>query len=154
MQHVLFPFIRVHSSYWSDSVNPDSYDRYRLLFIWYSGSFVRVAPGLQIRRFVRGATAFAKIKDMCSLTSFYCDITIAQLFDWPFDCDVLINKSANRCNVEPFTIRKFWPEPFLRMGLNSNLQMAYTNLKWSTLIWHTDTTKIYQFHEVLLQLQI
>ena len=33
-------------------------DRNRSLFSCYSGSVVRVAPGLQIRRAVRGATAF------------------------------------------------------------------------------------------------
>ena len=31
------------------------------------------------------------------LTSFYCDITIAQLFDGPFYCDV--KKSAIKCDV-------------------------------------------------------
>ena len=30
------------------------------------------------------------------LTSFYCDVTIAQLSDGPFDCDVIMKKSANR----------------------------------------------------------
>ena len=29
------------------------------------------------------------------LTSLYYDVTIAQLFDGPFDCDVTIKKSAN-----------------------------------------------------------
>ena len=38
------------------SVNPDLYDHYRSLFSCYSGSFVRGAPGLQIRR----TTAFSK----------------------------------------------------------------------------------------------
>ena len=40
------------------------------------------------------------------LTSFYCDITIEQLFDGPFDCDVTIKKSANRCGVRPLAIRQ------------------------------------------------
>ena len=37
------------------------------------------------------------------LTSFRCEFTIAQLFDRPFcvDCDVIMKKSANRCDVGP-----------------------------------------------------
>ena len=35
------------------------------------------------------------------LTSFHCDVTIAQPLDGPFDCDVTMKKSANRCNVGP-----------------------------------------------------
>ena len=31
--------------------------------------------------------------------SFYCDVTIAQPFDGPFDFDVIMKKSANRCDV-------------------------------------------------------
>ena len=51
---------------------------------------------------------FAKIRT-CGFpsgffTSFDCDITIAQLFDGPFDCDVIMKKSANRCDVRPLAI--------------------------------------------------
>ena len=35
------------------------------------------------------------------LTSFYYDVTMAQLFDGPFDCDVTMKKSTNRCDVGP-----------------------------------------------------
>ena len=40
------------------------------------------------------------------LTSSYCDVTIAQLFDGPFDCDVIMKKSANMCDVGPLAIRQ------------------------------------------------
>ena len=36
------------------------------------------------------------------LTSLHCDVTIVNLFDSPFDCDITMKKSANRCNVGPF----------------------------------------------------
>ena len=35
------------------------------------------------------------------LTSFHCDVIIAQPLDGQFDCDVTVKKSANRCNVGP-----------------------------------------------------
>ena len=38
--------------------------------------------------------------DVDFLTSFYCDITIAQLFDGPFDCDVIKKKFAYKWDVE------------------------------------------------------
>ena len=41
------------------------------------------------------------------LTSFYCDVTIAHLSDGPFDCDVIMKKSANRCDVGHLAIRQF-----------------------------------------------
>ena len=53
---------------------------------------------------------FAKFRNCGSpcgfLTSFYCDITIMQLFDGFCDCDVLMKKSANRCGVGPLAIRQ------------------------------------------------
>ena len=55
---------------------------------------------------------FAKFRTCGSpcgfLTSFHCDVTIAQLFDGPFDCDVIMKKSANRCTVGPLAIRQLW----------------------------------------------
>ena len=36
----------------------------------------------------------------------YCDVTIAQLFDGPFDCDVIMKKSANMCDVGPLANRQ------------------------------------------------
>ena len=38
---------------------------------------------------------------MTFLMSFYCDITIVHLFDGPFDCDIIMKKSANRYDVGP-----------------------------------------------------
>ena len=35
------------------------------------------------------------------LTSFHCQVTAAQSLDGPFDCDVTMKKSANRCDVGP-----------------------------------------------------
>ena len=35
------------------------------------------------------------------LTSFHCDVTTAQQLDGPFDCDIIMKKSANRCDVGP-----------------------------------------------------
>ena len=35
------------------------------------------------------------------LTSFHCDVTTAQPLNGPFDCDVTMKKSANRCDVGP-----------------------------------------------------
>ena len=40
------------------------------------------------------------------LTSFYCDVTITHPFDGPFNCDVTMEKSANRCDVGPLAIRQ------------------------------------------------
>ena len=36
------------------------------------------------------------------LTSFDYDITILQRHDRPFDCDIIMKKSVNRCDVGPF----------------------------------------------------
>ena len=36
------------------------------------------------------------------LTSFYCDVTIQQLIDGPFDLHVIMKVSANRRNAGPF----------------------------------------------------
>ena len=44
------------------------------------------------------------------LTSFYCDVTIAPLSDGPFDCDVIMKKFANRCDVGPLAIRQLSTE--------------------------------------------
>ena len=38
------------------------------------------------------------------LPSFSCDVIITQLFDWPFNCDVIMKKSANKCDVGPLAI--------------------------------------------------
>ena len=35
------------------------------------------------------------------LMSFYCNVTTAQLFDGPFECDFIMKKSANKCIVGP-----------------------------------------------------
>ena len=35
------------------------------------------------------------------LTSFYCNTTVAQLFDGLFDCSVIMKKYADRCHVGP-----------------------------------------------------
>ena len=40
------------------------------------------------------------------LTSFYCDVISALRSDGPFDCDVIMKKSANRCDVGPLAIRQ------------------------------------------------
>ena len=40
------------------------------------------------------------------LTSFYCDVTITHPFDGPFNCDVTMEKSVNRCDVGPLAIRQ------------------------------------------------
>ena len=40
------------------------------------------------------------------LMSFYCDVTIAQLFEGSFNCDVIMKKSANKCNGGPLAIRQ------------------------------------------------
>ena len=37
-------------------------------------------------------------------TSFYCDVTIAQLFDRPFDCDVIIKKVSQHVRCRAFGI--------------------------------------------------
>ena len=42
------------------------------------------------------------------LTSFYYDVIIKQPFDGPFDCDVIMEKSANRCDVGSLVIRQFY----------------------------------------------
>ena len=39
------------------------------------------------------------------LTSFWFDVTIAQMFDGPFDCDLIMKKLANMCDVRHLTIR-------------------------------------------------
>ena len=53
---------------------------------------------------------FAKFRTCGSpcdfLTSFHCDVIIAQLFDGPFDCDVIMKKSAKRCTFGPLAIRQ------------------------------------------------
>ena len=43
---------------------------------------------------------------MAFLTSFCCDIRIAQLFDRPFDFDIIMKKSVNVCDVRPLVIRQ------------------------------------------------
>ena len=35
------------------------------------------------------------------LMSLYCDIIMAQFFDGSFDCDVIMKKSAIRCDLRP-----------------------------------------------------
>ena len=40
------------------------------------------------------------------LTSFYCDVTIVQLFDGPFDFYIKMKKSAKICDVRPLAIRQ------------------------------------------------
>ena len=53
---------------------------------------------------------FCQVQDMwlsmLLLTPFYCDVTIAQFFVGPFDCEVIMKNCANRCGVGPLAIRQ------------------------------------------------
>ena len=46
------------------------------------------------------------------LTSFYCDVTIAQIFDGPFDYDVIMEKSTNKWDVGSLKRCKYCIEQF------------------------------------------
>ena len=59
------------------------------------------------------------------LTSFYCDVTIAPLSEGPFDCDVIMMKSANRCNVGPLAIRQLLRPDFPNLCLYSAFHLEY-----------------------------
>ena len=72
------------------------------------------------------------------LTSFYCDVTIAPLSDGPFDYDVIMKKSANRCDVGSLAIPQlqwasnlFFKLVFPCLGkLNYGLCSLDTQVSW------------------------
>ena len=89
---------------WAHSV---SYDSYPAVFT------LDINKSLEVGGMFSGSLnwPFAKSRTyafhVAFLTSFYYDVTIMQPSDGPFDCDVIMEKSAKRCDVGPLAIMQF-----------------------------------------------
>ena len=63
------------------------------------------------------------VKFLEFLMSFYCDVTVVQLFNGTFDGDVIMKKSANMCNVRPSAKGQLFPhQPYIMFVLLSVCQ--------------------------------
>ena len=75
------------------------------------------------------------------LTSFHCDVTTAQALDGPFDCDVKMKKSANKCDVGPLGMGQF------QQGLHACIHHTFKTLRDQTVVCISIKLWIYVHHD-------
>ena len=93
--------------------------------------YANATTGYQSKRVCVGWIALSPssghvLLHMVFLASFHCDVTIAQPFDGPFDCDVIMQKSANRCDVGPLAKGQLGRKPSIA-SLNKECSTILSN---------------------------